>query len=167
VPIGGCWLHKDYHKIYNKSKEVSMITSKKNFLPGHLLRAEIIKLNQQIDIFGRGYKESSTKLYGLQEYKFSLVIENCKKDYYFTEKLIDCFVTGTIPIYWGCPSIGKFFDSDGILTFDTIDEFIEILQNLDGVYEKKLKSIKKNFNLSKKYLVADDLLYKKIYKKIF
>ena len=34
---------------------------------------------------------------------------NGRGDYEFDEKLIDCFLTGTVPIFWGCPSIDKFF----------------------------------------------------------
>jgi hypothetical protein len=72
-------------------------------------------------------------------------MENCKKDYYFTEKLIDCFRTKTIPIYWGCPSIGTFFDVNGILTFNTVEELKSILLNLTNeYYYSKIKSIEFN-----------------------
>tara|TARA_Y100000592_G_C5474605_1_gene321516 strand:- start:208 stop:387 length:180 start_codon:yes stop_codon:yes gene_type:complete len=36
---------------------------------------------------------------GLTNYLFSLAIENSKIDNYFSEKLLDCFATSTIPIY--------------------------------------------------------------------
>ena len=64
------------------------------------------------------------------DYRFSIVIENCKRDYWFTEKLIDCLRTGTIPIYWGCPSIGDFFDIRGFILFDDINDLENILNNL-------------------------------------
>jgi hypothetical protein len=78
--------------------------------------------------------------------------------------LIDCFITGTIPIYWGCPSIGNFFDSGGIITFDSLEQLDGIINNLDGEYEKRIESVKRNFDLCKKYLVADDIIYEKIKK---
>ena len=34
---------------------------------------------------------------------------------YFTEKLLDCFLTRTVPVYWGCPDIYEYFDLDGII----------------------------------------------------
>jgi len=96
---------------------------------------------------------------------FSIVVENQKMDYYFSEKLIDCFMTGTIPIYYGCPSISRFFDNNGIITFNSLPELSEIIKNLNvNSYYEKIQSIEKNFELSKNYLIPDDLIYKKIKK---
>ena len=84
---------------------------------------------------------------------FCVVIENCKVDYFFTEKLIDCFLTGTIPIYWGCPSIGKFFNINGIITFDTKEECFDIIDTLsEEKYLNMLSHVKENFEEAKKYL---------------
>jgi hypothetical protein len=94
---------------------------------------------------------------------FSIVVENTIKDYYFTEKLIDCFRTGTIPIYWGCPSIGDFFDLNGIIIFNSIEELNDIIHNLnEELYNSKLNSVIINFNKSKDYLLPDDIIYKKL-----
>lgn len=162
VPIGGCWISENQRVIHPKNKNVSIISSQKNYLQGHILRHNVIKNTTGVDVYGRGYNEISNKIIGLKDYKFSIVIENAKVDYYFTEKLIDCFITGTIPIYWGCPSIGDFFDINGIITFDTVDELNVILNSIDGEYEKRIKSIKTNYELSKKYLIADDIIYEKL-----
>jgi hypothetical protein len=162
VPIGGCWIPETERVIHKKNKIISIIASNKTFLTGHKLRHEVISKIPKLDVYGRGYKEIPTKLDGLKDYKFSIAIENDKIDYYFTEKIIDCFITGTIPIYWGCPSIGNFFDINGILTFNTIDELNDIINNLDNEYEKRFESVKTNFELSKKYLIADDIIYKKL-----
>lgn len=162
LPIGGCWIDPEDQKIYEKNKNISIIASGKNSFTGHKLRHEIISKIKNIDVYGFTYNKIEKKVYGLKDYKFSIVVENIKEDYYFTEKLIDCFVTGTIPIYWGCPSIDKFFDINGIITFDSIEELKNILENLDGVYESKIKSIEKNYELAMQYRVADDLIYEKI-----
>ena len=45
------------------------------------------------------------------------------KYYYFNEKIIDCFFSGTIPIYWGTKNISKYFDENGIIFFPNIDEW--------------------------------------------
>jgi hypothetical protein len=34
-----------------------------------------------------------------QAFHFSVVIENIKADYYFSAKLINCFVHGVVPVY--------------------------------------------------------------------
>ena len=83
---------------------------------GHKLRFSVVDSLKQNDIefsvYGRTVNNIDYKLTALKDYAFSIVIENSKIDYYFTEKLIDCFSTGTIPIYYGCPSIGNFFDME-------------------------------------------------------
>lgn len=163
LPTGGCWIEQKDQMVYEKSKMTSIIASSKNYTDGHKLRQSIIqKKPSGVDVFGRGHADIDYKLKGLADYRFSIVIENTKKDYYFTEKLIDCFATGTIPIYWGCPSIGNFFKNEGILTFDNLDELNIILANLNSeLYESKLDAVVENFNRSKEYIIAEDYMYEK------
>ena len=163
VPLGGCWIESEDRLVHDKTKNLSTIVSNKSFLPGHQLRHDIVNRFTGIDVFGGGYNPIENKISGLKDYRFQIVVENCKKDYYFSEKLIDCFVTGTIPIYWGCPSIGDFFDLDGVITFDTVEELDIILNSLtEGLYLDKLQSINNNFVKSRDFIIADDILYKKI-----
>lgn len=168
LPFGCCWVVKEDHRIYEKHKDISIVASNKRITSGHNLRHSVINsFNGYFDVYGRGYNNIPNKLDGLKDYRFSIVIENCKRDYWFTEKLIDCFVTGTIPIYWGCPSIGEFFNIDGIITFDTLDELSEILNRIkvDPVseYNNRLPYVVDNLNNSRQYLLPDDNIYKHIY----
>ena len=162
IPFGCCWIPEQEQKIYNKTKNISIISSNKTFTDGHKLRHEVIqKFGDKMDVFGRGYDPIEFKINGLKDYCFSVVIENCKRDYWFTEKLIDCFATGTIPIYWGCPSIGDFFNTDGMLIFDSMDELETILDNCnEELYNSKLDEIKDNFEKSKNFLLPDKHVYK-------
>ena len=171
---GTTWLHESYQKIYNKSKLCSIIASNKIITSGHKLRHSILQYlineNINIDKYGGNFTKlsysktkpytinhtpkdiSNEKIIGLKDYMFSIIIENCKEDYYFTEKLIDCLLSGTVPIYWGCPSICKFFNSKGIITFNTIDELKEILKNITKEKYNSMKLyIKDNFEKAKKY----------------
>jgi len=162
IPFGCCWIPKEEQKVYDKTKNISVISSNKTFTDGHRLRHEVIqKFGDKMDVFGRGYDPIEFKIDGLRDYRFSVVIENCKRDYWFTEKLIDCFATGTIPIYWGCPSISDFFNTDGMLIFDSIDELESILDNCnEELYNSKLDGIKDNFEKSKNFLLPDEHVYK-------
>jgi hypothetical protein len=91
---------------------------------------------------------------------FSITVENCQQDYYFSEKLIDTILTGTIPIYWGCPSIGDFFDIDGLIVFNTLDELENILDNISPeLYFEKINVIHKNFEIAKKYTLSENWIY--------
>eukprot|EP00620_Florenciella_sp_RCC1587_P021099 CAMPEP_0182561832 /NCGR_PEP_ID=MMETSP1324-20130603/4262_1 /TAXON_ID=236786 /ORGANISM="Florenciella sp., Strain RCC1587" /LENGTH=60 /DNA_ID=CAMNT_0024774579 /DNA_START=220 /DNA_END=399 /DNA_ORIENTATION=+ len=49
---------------------------------------------------------------------FHIAIENVKSNGYFTEKLLDCFLTRTVPLYWGCPNIGEYFEVEGMIIID-------------------------------------------------
>ena len=81
-----------------------------------------------------------------------MLFENAKADYEFTEKLIDCFLSGTIPIYYGCPSIQKFFDIRGILQFDTKEECNDILHTLTPeMYNKMKLYAEHNYVIAQRY----------------
>ena len=172
---GTTWLNEIYRNIWTKSKMCSFIISNKQITSGHKLRhviAYLLKSNNInfIDIYGGNHLPlqftktkafdkdhnpkhiSNQKILGLKDYMFSIVIENCKEDYYFTEKLIDCFLSGTIPIYYGCPSIGKFFNEKGILTFDNPSDCVNIIQKLtNDKYYDMMPYIKENFEMAQKY----------------
>ena len=53
---------------------------------------------------------------------FHVALENVRQCNYFTEKLLDCFLTRTVPIYWGCPNIADYFDTDGMLIIPHPDD---------------------------------------------
>lgn len=81
------------------------------------------------------------------DFQFAIVIENSRQENYFTEKLIDCLVTETIPIYYGCPNIADYFDVTGwiLLTSDSIDMLISAMQTLkEDHYAKHHDIVKKN-----------------------
>jgi hypothetical protein len=163
-PHCGCWIKTEDHTVYEKSKLISIIVSDKIQTFGHRLRHSIIDILKKdkynISIFGRGYNPIDYKLEALKDFAFSIVIENSKMDYYFSEKLIDSFMTGTIPIYWGCPSIGDFFNLDGIIVFNDIEDLFIKLNTLSlDKYNYMLPAINDNFERAKKYLTSEDWLY--------
>lgn len=162
APVGGCWVNDDFHHD-KKAKLISIIASDKTITDGHKLRHEVIqRFGDKMDIFGRGYNPIKNKEEGLSEYQFSICIENCSVKNYFTEKLIDCFATKTIPIYWGCTNIEKFFDKSSFLQFDRLDDLKQIIDNIENIsIEKKL--IHKNYDLSKSYWITEDWIFENFF----
>ena len=84
--------------------------------------------------------------------KFNIACENQDMPNMFTEKLLDCFKTYTVPIYFGCTNIGNYFDIRGILQFFTIEEFDKIIANLTpDVYDSMFPYVLNNYELAKPY----------------
>lgn len=168
-PLGGSWIHNSDWNIYPKTQLVSLIASNKKELPGQKLRHEIAKnYNDKISLYGHAYKTIQSKLIAHRDYYYSVVIENCCEDYYFSEKLIDALACGSVPIYWGCPSIAKFFDAQGIITFNSIEEFHEILNNISPQdYASRLQAVKRNLELARQYSLTEDWIWRKYQNTIF
>ncbi len=141
---------KDINSVnIDKKNLLSLIASKKNNLEGHKLRHEIVdyirNINFEADIMGRGYKAFENKEDGLASYRYSIVIENNQEPSYFTEKLIDCCICETIPIYWGAPNIGNYFDVRGMIICETAEDIKLALNNISiEDYASKLNWIKEN-----------------------
>ena len=86
-----------------KTKTCSLIASNKQNLEGHRLRHRIanwLKTEMpEVDLLGRAYKPIELKEHGLAAYHYSIIIENNQEREYFTEKLLDCMLCNTMPIY--------------------------------------------------------------------
>ncbi|MFZ9376807.1 MAG: glycosyltransferase family 10 domain-containing protein [Candidatus Fonsibacter ubiquis] len=151
-PAGGFWI-KD-PKIYIKSKLISCISSNKSAIPGHLNRLKWIdKISNRVDLYGRGFNEIVNKEDGLCDYMFSVAIENSVYNTYFTEKILDCFATGTIPIYLGTSDIGEHFNNDGIILLTNNFDISEDL------YYNKMDAIKDNLQRVKKFEILEDFIF--------
>lgn len=155
---GGCWVPQEQWGIHPKTKNVSMILSDKQQLSGHRLRHRIADRVFRVDLFGaRGTKIGNNKQLAYRDYKFAIIVEACQEENFFSEHLIDCLVFGTIPIYWGCPNIGEYFDESGFLTFSTIGELRDLLHNLsDDLWEQMLPAVQRNFEKAEEYEITDD-----------
>ena len=155
VPAMGSWIKTP--TVYKKNKLVSMITSSKSHTPQQIFRKNFAQRNvYNLDLFGRGFKEIENKEDGLCDYMFSVCIENDIRQTYFTEKLLDCFATGTIPIYSGTKNVIKYFDGDGIIFLDDLS-----LDNLSPeMYDEKLRNVLNNFENVMEFLCPEDYIYK-------
>lgn len=84
--------------------------------------------------------------------KFNIACENQDMPNMFSEKLLDCFKTYTVPIYFGCHNVDKYFNPKGILQFHTIEQFDDIIANLKPEhYEEMLPYLKENYELARPY----------------
>ena len=150
----GYWVEE--FKNFKKTKLISMVLSDKKFTSQQKARNKFAKkYKNQIDIFGSGHHYLYKKEIGLLNYKFSIVFENDIFDDYFTEKILDCFATKTIPIYSGTKNIVNYFDEEGIIFLDDF-KISEIDSNL---YENKFKAVENNYIKVKEFKLPEDKLY--------
>ena len=142
--------------IHKKSKLASMVASSKVMCDEHRYRQEIIrKYTHQLDHYGSGFNHIETKEEGLNDYHFSVTMENATYQTAFSEKLTDCFATGTIPIWWG-PDVSHIFDGDGIIKLT--DNF-KVSDLTPELYHSKMEAIKNNYEITMRFPIAGDFIY--------
>jgi Glycosyltransferase family 10 (fucosyltransferase) C-term len=110
------------HTALQKGDEVSWITSNLNNRPGHSLRLSFMDYLETagfpFHLFGRGFKPIGDKYDGIAPYKYSLALENFACNDYWTEKIADCFLSWTMPIYYGCKNITRYFPEQAMILID-------------------------------------------------
>ena len=164
-PHGGSWVGWDSWNVYPKTKDVCMIMSDKNITVGQTLRHEIYdEMGNMIDFYGTGVDRPFDRVFDvLKDYRYCVVVESISMDHYFTEKLIDPLSVGTIPIYWGCPSIVDFFDRAGILAFQNTEQLfrmIEVIKKAEGAdYDARRQVIELNLERAMTFRMAEDWAY--------
>lgn len=140
----------DYYidNTFLKQKKCSMVVSysETNSHPSCIYKQrtdfakQILQTDLDIDIYGNGWENSgitdsrlkgqiNNKKDALLDYKFSIAIENCVEENYFTEKITDCLLTNTTPIYYGCPNIEKYITNGAykLSHLNNLDELKDIL----------------------------------------
>ena len=108
--------------IAQKEKVLSGVISGHNALPGHYFRLGVldkIKQNCQIDLYGKRHNFIPDKWDAIYPYQYSLAMENAQKNDYWTEKIMDCFLACTMPVYMGCPNIERYFPQNSYIGLDT------------------------------------------------
>ena len=138
-----------------KKDEVSWVTSNLNIRPGHEIRLKFIEfLNSQgfrFHLFGRGFEPILDKFDGIAPYKYSIAIENFSCNDYWTEKIADCFLSWTMPVYFGCMNITKYFPEQSILSVNpyepkqSLDKIRSSIEN--NLWEQNLPYIAEARNL--------------------
>lgn len=172
-PFGTTWLRRASYVNSNISKEfsISFLCGNKKITEGHLLRQQLWACKHKIGkptqfwtsgigVSDKAITSKSKRVLGVEPYnkidmfgvQYHIAIENLRVDNYFSEKLIDCFVTKTIPIYWGAPNISEYFDADGIIQVSTVDDIISACNLLDAsYYNRHLDAIAVNYEVAMEY----------------
>lgn len=164
----GIWNREMQTELYRtKSKDISILSSDKVMCELHRFRLALARMCKQehlADTYGRfdggDYVQSVDET--LDDYRFSLIIENDISDYYFSERLTSCFASQTIPVYLGARKITDFFNGDGIILLNSPDleeAKRRIMECTREAYEAKLPAVIDNYNRVQEYVNMQDYLY--------
>jgi len=171
LPFGTSWItggsnidRSDEFLIDDKIMKISYLCGAKQGSVGYDLRHRIFKDQDKISMPKEMHMTLPRDGVGMgkdplfKDSMFYICIENSRIPDYFTEKIMDCFMTKTIPIYWGCPNIGDYFNTDGIITFESDEDLFGIINSLDeNSFKSRESSIMENYE---KALPYRDLFYR-------
>lgn len=146
-----------------KDKNISMVCSEKLACKMHKVRHSFAKdalRSGKVDVFGGfNHRPMPFKSQSLEHYRYQIVVENDISPFYFTEKILDCFASMTIPIYLGATKIDKFFNMDGIITLkenSNLDSLLKTCCKED--YQSRLEAIRDNYYRLFDYNVENKIL---------
>jgi hypothetical protein len=164
VTYGESWWQDKPFNYEDTQKEFKTSFLRGNLLKlqGHIVRHEVfdrqneiqtpIKFWDKLGERGDFDKWREDKIKTFRPFQYSLCIENSSRENYFSEKITDCILNKTIPIYWGCSNINEYFNEDGIIQVKNADEIIRTLNSLTPeYYQSKLDVIEENYNKAFEY----------------
>lgn len=94
------------------------------------------------------------KLEFQKKYKFSIAFENSVSNGYSTEKIIDAFASGGIPIYYGDPKINLVFNKKAFINyqdFNSEEDLIEYIKKVDNDDKLYMQYIKEPMLINENY----------------
>ena len=164
-PFGTSWI-KDFDFSKKKEYSITSVVGGKKITNNQIIRQELPKIINELksiklDLFNsknrpyRGTPKINRTMVNnnikneVFYSQFHIAIENISLENWFTEKLIDCFQTKTVPIYLGCPNIGDFYDTRGMIIVNSLDEIVDKLNSITPeTYNSMLEYVEKNYILS-------------------
>ena len=174
LPFGSTWfLREQYEKFHEKKFELAHLCGVLLKSYGHQMRHEILARKDEFIIptnfystIGDRHNEEDARIgkeivFGNSQY--GIVIENFSHRGYFSEKILDCFLMKTIPVYWGCSNIGDFFNSKGIIEFRNTDDLLYQINSLTSEhYENCKEIIEENYQRALKYVNYPENIVNKV-----
>lgn len=81
------------------------------------------------------------KIMKIAGYKFAVCFENTSFPGYVTEKIIDCFAAGVIPVYLGAPDITKFVPANSFINMRNFNSFNRLHKYLTNISKQEALAI--------------------------
>lgn len=85
---------------------------------------------------GKYWRDAKYQFFLDHPHKFMMAYENTFYPYYCTEKLMDAFLAGSLPIYWGDPKVFKDWNEDAFLNANRLGNYVhDSVKRLDASSE--------------------------------
>lgn len=142
-----------------KQNNLSAICSDETGIDGHKKRFAFINkmighFKDKIHVYGRGFNYIEDKYQGLAPYKYSIAIEHSVFHDYWSEKITDCYLSLTMPIYYGCPNILDYFPAESMIAIDINDYKKSILSIEKAIDENHYEKFFDSVLRSKKMILS-------------
>lgn len=148
---------------YPHENRMSMILSMSKFMPGHMMRHDILQRVLKTDMDIHFYAEGLNKMYSdprvkefnwslfsipYERYQTQIVIENIIDEMWSTEKLSNCIIKETFPIYYGSKKVAEDFYGAGAIPMlgNNLDENMEIISEIYYNFSDKKEETKRAKN---------------------
>ena len=149
--------------IKNARNPISIIVSNKTQAPGHVHRHKlasfILMNNLPIDIWGNGTASYAKRFQNhanikgpfkdkepYESYALSICIENHRHPHYFSEKISNCLICNTTPIYLGCIEIDTYFPGQVVHLSGNLRQDCALLVDISKDPTKYIREIKHEEN---------------------
>lgn len=142
-------LAEDHMKRHNRFCNF-VYSNFQNVMPQREMLLNVLDTYKTVDCGGR-YKNNvggpvADKMAFLENYKFTIAIENTSAPGYTTEKIIHAWAAGTVPIYFGNVMIDKEFNVQAFInchdyrSFEDVLDYVKFLDNNDEEYMKVMET---------------------------
>lgn len=155
--------HPSKQMIKNSRNPISIIVSNKTQAPGHSYRHKlasfILTNNLPVDIWGNGTAQYEKRFPNhanikgpfkdkepYESYALSICIENHQHPHYFSEKISNCLICNTTPIYLGCVEIDTYFHGQVVHLSGNIKQDCALLIEISKDPTKYIREIKHEEN---------------------
>lgn len=118
---------------------LSVVTSNKARTKGHRYRLSLAQALKEhfgdtAHLLGRGFADFEDKWDALGPYRYSLAVENTVMDNYITEKLSDCYLSFTHPLYVGAPNVQRYYPEASLtrIPYGDVETAVSVIDELLG-----------------------------------
>jgi alpha(1,3/1,4) fucosyltransferase len=87
---------------------------------------------------GRYWRDAKYEFFLKNKHKYAITFENNSYPYYCTEKLMDAFLAGSLPLYWGDPKVNEDWNKDAFINVGKLgqDNAYNLIKSMER--DKKL-----------------------------